>query len=71
MVYIVIAVFLFIALLDIRELLREKSAKVRAFLVYGVLFASGFIISYLLVIGRAPVSPAVIIQKMVDFILRR
>jgi len=70
-VYQIIAVFLIIAFIDIRDLLQVKSNKIVAFLVYGLLFFSGALLSYLLAIDKAPISPAVIIDKIIGFILGR
>ncbi len=70
MVYQIVVVFLFIACLDIRELLQVKNNKVLAIMIYSLLFLSGLFLSYLLAVDKAPTSPAIIIDKIIDFILR-
>ncbi len=71
MVYQIIAVFLIIACLDVREFLQTNSNKFLAIMIYSLLLLSGLCLSYLLAVDKAPTSPAVIIDKIIDLILRR
>lgn len=71
MVIQIIIAFLFILLLDLKELLKMKGNKTRVFIVYGLLLFSGFIISYLLAVDKAPTSPAIFIEKTIKLILGR
>lgn len=63
-----IAFFLIIILIDLRGLLKTDQ-KVKTIIVYFSLIITGFIISLLQIIDKAPVSPAVIIENMIKSFL--
>lgn len=70
MIYLLIFSFLLIVFIDYTDLLKANR-KYLAFTIYGLLILSGFTVSMLLLIDKAPVSPAVIIEKLINLILGR
>jgi len=68
MVLLLVGFFLVVILIDIRHLLRSNK-KFKTAILYFTLMTMSFIISLLLVIDRAPTSPAIIIEKIVKKVL--
>ncbi len=68
MVFLLILAFIIIVLIDLRELLKTDH-RIKTMLIYFFLLSVGFTISLLQIIDRAPTSPTVIIEKVVNSIL--
>ena len=68
MVFLLILAFIVIVLIDLRELLKTDH-RIKTMLIYFFLLSVGFTISLLQIIDRAPTSPTVIIEKVVNSIL--
>ncbi|MCG8515406.1 MAG: hypothetical protein MI740_14805 [Halanaerobiales bacterium] len=68
MVFLLILAFIMIVLIDLRELLKTDH-RIKTMLIYFFLLSVGFTISLLQIIDRAPTSPTVIIEKVVNSIL--
>lgn len=64
-----IAIFLIIVVIDIPYIAKKITGKHRCFAAYGFILITGFIISILQVIERAPVSPSKVIQTIVKGIM--
>lgn len=63
-----IAIFSIIVLIDLHGLLKADQ-KVKTIIVYSFLIITGFTISFLQLIDRMPVSPAVIIENIVKSVI--
>jgi hypothetical protein len=63
-----IALFSIIVLIDITAL-RPAGSNTKAVMLYIIILTSGFVISLLMALDRAPVSPTVIIEKAVRMII--
>ncbi|SJZ91091.1 hypothetical protein SAMN02745118_02173 [Selenihalanaerobacter shriftii] len=57
-----------IILID-RPRILEVNDKKRISIIYYTLISMGFIINFLLIIDKAPTSPAIIIKKIVKYVL--
>ncbi|MEN6463322.1 MAG: hypothetical protein ABFC94_18380 [Syntrophomonas sp.] len=64
----VVAIFGALVLLDLRGLL-ETNNRTKTMVIYFFLIALGLIFSFLLTIGQAPPSPAVIMEKMIRLLI--
>ena len=65
-----IAIFGVVVLIDLPGLLKTNQ-RAKTMIVYFFLLAAGLTISILQILGKAPVSPAKIIEKMVKFVVLR
>ena len=68
MVFLLILVFITIVLIDLRGLLKTDH-RIKTMLIYFFLLSVGFTISLLQIIDRAPTSPTVVIEKIVNSFL--
>lgn len=59
-----ISAFVIIILIDLPALLKANN-RMKTIIVYSALIVAGFTISLLLVIGKKPISPSQIIEKIV------
>lgn len=66
MVAALIGVFCIVVLIDLPGLLKTNQRK-KSVILYLFLISMGFIISLLQVIDKTPVSPSIIIEKIVKF----
>ncbi|MBS3995330.1 MAG: hypothetical protein KGZ33_06000 [Alkaliphilus sp.] len=64
----IVAAFLLIFLLDLKKLINANQRKT-TLLAYLLLLTTGFSISLLQILADKPPSPAVYIEKMIDFLL--
>ncbi len=62
-----IIAFVLIIIIDYYSILRSKARKL--YIVYFLLLSIGFVINLLLIMDKAPISPAVIIERMVKSII--
>lgn len=69
MVYQIILAYIFIVILDIKELMKIKQNKIITFTIYVILIFSGLTIFFLLVVDKAPISPAIIIEDIIQKIM--
>lgn len=65
-----IIIFGIVILIDLHDLLNSDQ-RLKAGLIYVVLLGSGFIISFLQLIDRAPTSPAIVIENLINILLGR
>jgi len=64
----VAAIFGAIVLLDLRSLLQTNN-RIKTMIIYFFLIALGFTISLLYIIGQAPPSPAVLMERIIRLII--
>ncbi len=67
MLFLLIAVFILITLLDLKELLGLNNKPV-AVILYSIIMLCGLTIGILLILDRAPQSPAVLIEKIIGLL---
>ena len=70
MVLGLIVAFSIVVLIDLPGLYKANNKRTTA-LAYFFLLVTGFVICLLLVMDKVPTSPAIIIEKMVKFVLLR
>ncbi|QVK18389.1 hypothetical protein KHQ81_01345 [Mycoplasmatota bacterium] len=70
MVVALIGVFLLVIIIDISGLMKTNQ-RLKTMIVYFTLLTLGFIISLLQVIDKKPVSPSIIIEKIVKYFIAR
>ncbi len=68
MVILLMIGFILLGIFDRKTILKGKRKK--TYVLYFSLLVMGFIIQLLLVIGKAPISPAIIIEKIVRLFIR-
>ncbi len=69
MVYLLIVAFIVVAIIDSRTIINKKLESKTLF-IYSFLLVVGFTINLLVVIDKAPTSPAVLIESLIKLILR-
>lgn len=68
MIFSLVGFFIVVILIDIRHLLNSNN-RMKTGILYFTLMTMSFVLSLLLVMGRAPTSPAIIIEKIVKTVL--
>lgn len=68
MIIYLIILFLIIILVDLRHLLKKENM-IKYMLLYFFLLAIGFTISLFEILDKAPTSPAIIIEKIVKYVV--
>jgi hypothetical protein len=63
-------IVIFMLLLDLPAILKVKSKKkIKALLAYFLLLAAGFTLGLLLILEREPLSPTVLIERVINLVL--
>jgi len=65
---ILLVIAMIIVLLDFPQLLQAKSNK-KIIIFYSILLISGFVLGTLLILDRAPQSPVIYINRVLNFFL--
>ncbi|MCR1899758.1 hypothetical protein NSA47_12295 [Irregularibacter muris] len=65
MVVLLIGAFIIIGIFDYNMILKQERKK--TFIIYFSLLILGFVLNLLLLLNKAPLSPVIIIEKIVNF----